>query len=89
MQMHGIVMTAVLEEQPPGSDNVELVLTLQGVGKGQPRRIVVPMDYLVSHPEIDPDQVAGHAFGAEVEEVESKRWVVGEIVFAGNRVLRD
>lgn len=89
MQMRGIVMTADLEERPPGSDNVELVLTLQGVGRGQPRRIVVPMDYLVGHPEIDPDAIAGHAFGAEVVEAEPKRWIVEEIVFDAHRVLRD
>ena len=88
MQMHGIVMTATLAEEPPGSDLVEMRLLVQGVGRGQPRKIVVPMDLLVANPEIDPDAIQGHAFQAEVEEVSPQRWVATEIGFAQNRVLR-
>ena len=88
MQMHGIVMTATLQEESSGSDQVELHLVVQGVGRGQPRRIVIPMQVLVANPEIDPDTIQGHAFQAEVEEVTTNRWIVSEIAFAQNRVLR-
>lgn len=88
MQLHGIVMTATLEEEPPGSDQVELRLLVQGVGPGQPRRIVIPMDLLVANPDIDPETIQGHAFQADVSEIAPKRWVASEISFAQNRVLR-
>jgi hypothetical protein len=57
MQFRGIVMTAALEENPPGSDRIELVLWLQGVGPGKPRRIVVPYELLLSDPSLDADHV--------------------------------
>ena len=87
MHIHGIVMTAILEEVPPGSDNVEMIVSVQGVGPGQPRKIVLPMGLLVANPEIEPETIVGHAFQAEVEEIPPKRWVVREIGFGGNRVF--
>lgn len=88
MHMHGIVMTATLQEDPGDAEKVELHLVVQGVGRGQPRKVVVPMAILVANPEIDPDLIRGHAFQAEVEEAEPGRWVVTAIGFAENRVLR-
>ncbi len=89
MHMHGIVMTADLAEDAGDPDVVELRLTVQGVGAGQPRKIVLPMSVLVENPEIDPETIKGHAFQAEVEEVSPKRWIVSQIAFAANRVLRE
>lgn len=89
MRLHGIVMSVALEENPPGSDEIELTLWLQGVGPGQPRRIVVPYELLLSDPDLDADAVQGHAFEAEVEQDETGRWIVGAIGFADGRVLRD
>lgn len=88
MHLHGIVMTATLEPDPADPDLVEMHLLLQGVGPGQPRRIVVPMAILIAEPDIEPELVVGHAFEAEVEEVAPKRWVAEAIQFARNRVLR-
>ena len=88
MQLHGIVMTAELVEEPPGGDTVEMVLWVQGVGPGQPRKLVMPMPFLVAHPEIDPEAIQGHAFRAEVQQVEPKRWVVTAFGFGDGRVLR-
>jgi hypothetical protein len=88
MFIRGIVQTAGLAENPPGSDVIEMVLKVQGVGPGQPRTIVVPLDLLVADPTLDPESVAGHGFEAEVVEAEPKRWVVESITFAGRRVLR-
>jgi hypothetical protein len=88
MHLHGIVQAATLEEFPPGSDQVEMVLRVQGVGAGQPRKIIVPFNLLLREPDLDPDTIAGHAFQAEVAQDGPNRWVVEAIGFAGNRVLR-
>ena len=88
MRIRGIVQTATLEENPPGSDRVELILRVQGVGPGQPRTFVVPYDLLLTDPDIDPDTVPGKRFEAEVDEAEPARWVVSEIAFATGQFLR-
>jgi len=89
MQLRGIVMTAALEENPPGSDRIELQLWLQGVGPGKPRRIVVPYELLLNDPAIDAEAVQGHGFEAEIEQDADGRWIVAAIGFADGRVLRD
>jgi hypothetical protein len=88
MQIRGIVRTATLEENPPGSDQIEMVLRVQGVGAGQPRLLVVSYTLLLADPELDPEIIQGKGFQAEVAEDESGRWVVFEIAFASGRVLR-
>jgi hypothetical protein len=88
MYVHGIVMTATLEEVAGNADLIELHLVVQGVGPGQPRRIVVPMDLLIAQPEIEPESVVGHAFEAEVQQDGPKRWVAETISFAARRILR-
>jgi hypothetical protein len=88
MRIRGIVRTATLEENPPGSDRIELVLRVQGVGPGQPRTFVVPYELLLADPDLDPDAVQGKRFDAEVDEAEPGRWVVGEIAFASGQFLR-
>jgi hypothetical protein len=88
MHIHGIVMTATLAEVVGDADRVEMHLVVQGVGPGQPRRVVVPMKILIAEPEIEPESVVGHAFDAEVREEGPKRWVVDAISFASRRVLR-
>jgi hypothetical protein len=88
MQIRGIVQRALLAETPPGSDRIEMVIWGQGVGPDKPRSIVVPFELLLQDPSLDPDQVQGHGFQAEVEQDENNRWVVKEIGFATGRVLR-
>jgi len=89
MHMHGIVMTATLQEDPRDPDQVELHLAVQGVGAGQPRRIVVPMSFLITNPDLDPDAIKGHSFQAEVfQEEGNPQWFVSTIEFAPGRVLR-
>ncbi len=89
MQIRGIVRTATLEENPPGSDQIELVLRAQGVGPDQPRFLVVPYTLLLKDPALDPDQILGKGFLAEVVEKHEGRWEIVEIQFASGRVLRD
>jgi hypothetical protein len=88
MRIQGIVRTATLEENPPGSDRIEMVLRVQGVGPSQPRTVVVPYELLLADPELDPDAVLGKRFEAEVDEAEPGRWVVSEVVFASGQFLR-
>ncbi len=89
MHIHGIVMSATLKDDPSHAEQVELELAVQGVGAGQPRRIVVPMSVLIANPDIDPEGIKGHAFQAKVEqEAGGGRWVVSKIAFASGRVLR-
>ncbi len=88
MHLRGIVRSAELQEHPPGSDAIEMVLRLQGVGPGQPRTIVVPYTLLLDDPEIDAETILGHGFEADVDHDPEARWVASAIAFAGRRVLR-
>lgn len=88
MTIRGIVRTATLEENPPGSDRIEMLLRVQGVGAGQPRLLVVPFDLLVADPDLDADSLAGRGFEAEAEQAADGRWTIAEIVFASGNVLR-
>ncbi len=87
MHLKGIIQSAVLEEEPPESGNIQMVVRVQGVGPGQPRRLIVPYDLLLQDEDLEPDAVTGRAFEAEAETDSSQRWVVTTIAFAG-RVLR-
>ena len=89
MRIRGIVRTATLEENPPGSDQIEMALRAQGVGAGQPRVLIVPYEVLLQNPSLDPELIQGKGFQAEVVEDEAGRWVVVEISLASGRVLRD
>ncbi len=88
MQIRGIVQRAVLEENPPGSDRIEMILWGQGVGPDKPRWIVVPFELLLKDPALDPDAVRGHGFQARIREDHAGRWIVEEIGFASGSVLR-
>jgi hypothetical protein len=88
MRIHGIVRIATLEENPPGSDRIEMRIRVQGVRPDQPRLLLVPYELLLGDPTLEPEQVQGKGFEAEVSEVQPGRWVVTEIAFATGRVLR-
>ena len=77
MRIKGIVRTGTLEENPPGSDRIEMTLKVQGVGAGQPRTLVIPYDLLLGDDTLDPDQIAGKGFEADAEE---ERWTLGGFV---------
>jgi len=87
MLLHGFIMSAELAENPPGSERIELLLRIQGVGPGQPRRIIVPYAYLLADPSLDADDLTGRGFEAEVEPAGPSRWEVVRLGLAG-RVLR-
>ena len=87
MVLHGIIQTATLAETPPESGNLEIILKVQGVGPRQPRTLVIPYNLLLADESLDPELMQGRGFEAEVEEDESRRWLVARIAFA-SRVLR-
>jgi len=88
MQLHGIVRVATLEENPPGSERIEMVLRIQGVRPGQPRVVVVPYELLLEDQALDPEGVQGRGFEAEAAQDAAGRWVVEAIAVAGGRLLR-
>ena len=64
-----------------------MLLRVQGVGPGQPRSFVIPFSLLLQYESLDPDEVTGRGFEAEVGQDAAGRWVVSEIAFA-SKVLR-
>jgi hypothetical protein len=88
VRIKGVIRIATLEENPPGSDQIEMVIRVQGVRPDQPRLLVVPYGLLLEDPTLDPEQVQGKGFEADAEPGLDARWVVTAIVFAAGRVLR-
>jgi hypothetical protein len=87
MQIRGIVRAAILCENPPGSDRIEMAISVQGVGRDKPRQLIVPFEVLIQDASLDPDAIEGHAFQAEIRQDKTTRWIVEEITFAQRRVL--
>jgi hypothetical protein len=87
MLLRGIIQTAVLEENPPQSERIEMVLKVQGVGPTQPRTLVIPFELLVADETLEPESLAGRGFEAEVDQADDRRWIVARIALA-SRVLR-
>ena len=87
MQIKGVIRLVDLQEHPPGSDRIEIVLTVQGVGAGQPRRLVIPFEYLLKEEGLEPEALVGRGFLAEIMEDDTGRWIVHELALA-SRVLR-
>ena len=88
MHLRGIVQTATLEENPPGSERIEMIVKVQGVGPAQPRKVVIPFELLLQEESLEPDEIAGRGFEADVEQANDLRWMVTRIAFA-SRVLRE
>ena len=87
MLIRGVIQSAELREL--GEDQVDMDVRVQGVGPGQPRRLVVPFGLLVADPTLDPDAIGGHGFEATVAQDGAGRWVAIEFRVAAKRVLRD
>ena len=88
MRIRGIIRVAALQENPPGTDQIEMLIRVQGVRPEQPRLLVVPYEMLLGDEMLEPEQVQGKGFEAEVNEDPDGRWLVAEIAFATGRVLR-
>jgi hypothetical protein len=88
MRIRGIVRVATFEENPPGTDQIEMLIKVQGVRPEQPRLLVVPYELLLGDETLEPEHVQGKGFEAEINEDPDGRWIVKEIAFATGRVLR-
>jgi hypothetical protein len=88
MRIRGIIRVAALQENPLGTDQIEMLIRVQGVRPEQPRLLVVPYELLLGDETLEPEQVQGKGFEADVNEDSDGRWVVAEIAFATGRVLR-
>ena len=72
----------------PARTRSRCCIRVQGVRPDQPRLLVVPYELLLGDETLEPEQVQGKGFEAEVNEDPGGRWVVAEIAFATGRVLR-
>ena len=88
MTLRGFIQSAELVEDPAGDDRVMMILRLQGVSPGQPRRLVVPFELLLAHDDLDVDQMAGRAFRAECEAQPDGSGLALAIEVGPARVLR-
>ena len=86
MLIRGVIQAAELREVD--EERVEMDVRVQGVGPGQPRRLVVPFALLLADPTLDSEAIVGHGFEAVVEREETLRWVAVEFRVAARRVLR-
>ena len=87
MFIRGLIRTAELQEESPGSDRIELHLKVQGVKPDQPRGLVVPYSLLLEDEVLEAESVLGRGFEAEVEQDDRGRWVVKTLSLA-SKVLR-
>ena len=85
MRLHGVIRTAELRESH--SDEVEMLVRVQGVAPDQPRLLVIPFSLLINDPTLDADTIVGRGFEADVEQDADGRWVVAQIALA-RRILR-
>lgn len=87
MLIRGIIQSAEYSEDPPDSGRIEMVVRVQGVGRDQPRRLVIPMEILLENQELEPDSVRGRGFEADVEPDPDRKWVVTRLNMAGKDML--
>jgi len=89
MTIRGFIRSAELLQDPASEDRVNLLAAVQGVGPGQPRKILIPFEILVAQDDLDPDQLAGRAFRAEILCVENGTGIIAAIEVGPGRILRE
>ena len=89
MTLRGLIRSAELHQDPADENRVHLIAAVQGVGPGQPRKILIPFEILVAQEDLDPDTMAGRAFRAEVGAIENGLGIVLGIEVGPGRVLRE
>ena len=89
MRIRGIVQDAWIEENPPRSQTIELLLRVLDVGPDEPDLLVVPSELLLADPALDPRSIAGRGFEAEVESTADGRWLVRFVQFGESGMTED
>jgi hypothetical protein len=87
MLIRGIIQSAEYSEDPPDSGQIEMLIRVQGVGRDQPRRLVIPLALLLENQSLEPDSVRGRSFEADVEQDKNRKWVVTRLGIADKDVL--
>ena len=82
MQIRGIVQRAELEENPPAAIGSRWSSGARESAPTSRGGSWCPYELLLQDPSLDPDQVRGHGFQAEIEQDDNGRWIVEEIGFA-------
>jgi len=87
MLVQGVVKTAELVQNSPASGRTEMVLSVQGPRADQPRRLVIPHEYLAGRTDLDPLQIPGRSFRATVQ-LRGPRFEVTQIDFTSGLSMR-
>ncbi len=88
MTIKGFIQSADLLQDPADENKVMLLARVQGVGQGQPRKILIPFELLVQQEDLDPDNMVGRAFLAHYDEVIQATAIINSIEVGPGRVLR-
>lgn len=88
MTIKGFIQSAELVQDPADEDRVMMVARVQGVGAGQPRKILIPFEILVAQDDLEPETMAGRAFNAVYEQIDQAAAIVTAIEVGPGRVLR-
>jgi hypothetical protein len=89
MRIRGIVQDAWIDENPPRSQTIEMLLRVRDVGPDGPDLLVVPSELLFADPGLEPRSIAGQGFEAEVETSADGRWLVRFVQFGEAQVRGD
>lgn len=89
MTLKGFIQSAELVEDTSGPDRVMMIVRVQGVGPGQPRKILIPFEILIVQDDLEAETMGGRAFRAECSAVENALGMVTAIEVGPSRVLRN
>ncbi len=89
MTLKGFIQSAELVEDTSGPDRVMMIVRVQGVGPGQPRKILIPFEILIVQDDLEAETMGGRAFRAECSGVETALGMVTAIEVGPSRVLRN
>jgi len=84
----GFIQSAELLQDPASDDRVMMVARVQGVGPGQPRKILIPFEILIAQEDLDPETMAGRAFMGSYEQVIEATALINYIEVGPARILR-
>lgn len=88
MTIKGFIQSADLLQDPASDDRVMMLARVQGVGPGQPRKIIIPFEILVAQDNLEPETMAGRAFQGSYDEVVEGTALITFIEVGPGRVLR-
>ncbi|MFM7593907.1 MAG: hypothetical protein ACKO85_19135 [Isosphaeraceae bacterium] len=88
MTIKGFIQSADLLQDPASEDRVMMIARVQGVGPGQPRKILIPFEILVAQEDLDPNTMAGRTFLGSYDQVIEGTALITYLEVGPGRVLR-